>query len=740
MEDRTPPDPTPEPSEPAEDEQPILAVSHRLPVTVHRGPRGFERRQSAGGLVTALDPVLRKRGGTWIGWPGTRLPPGEQLSAPSDPYRILPIPLSDTEVNRYYYGLSNRTLWPLFHCLPERARFDRREWEIYEQVNLRFAEAISKVEQEGLVWVHDYQLLRVPLYLRRLRPHARIAFFLHIPFPPFDLFRILPWYREVLRGILAADLIGFHVEGYARNFMDCVERLLGVRVDWQSRLIQQGERTVQVGHFPLGIDFDLFDQRARSAPRVPRQGVEKIVLGVDRLDYTKGIPERIRAFERLRELHPEHRERVTLLQLAVPSRGEVTEYQRLKRQIDELVGNINGRFATATWSPIRYLYRSVPPELLCALYRDAEVAAVTPLRDGMNLVAKEYVACQVDNPGVLILSRLAGAAETMQESLLVTSYNADSVASALHRALTMDESERRSRMLSLRRRERQNNVYVWVNAFLKAAQTIPTALGPPRDADFERWLGAFLTGHPLALFVDYAGTLTPIVDPRRSGHLADETRELLRTLASRRDIDVTVVSRWSLEGVRELVGVEGLTYAGNQGMEIEGPGLEPFRHEGLARFEEKAQELAHSLDEIRAAGAWVEQRGATLTFHFREAEESAHHDIAEEARLRIEEAGFDLRDAHRAVEARPPISWDKGQAVLHVLRERYGPDWAQSVRVIYIGDDQTDEDALQMLAGLGVTFRVGSADTPTAASRLLSSVAAVEALLGWLAQRPPAVS
>ena len=247
--------------------------------------------------------------------------------------------------------------------------------------------------------------------------------------------------------------------------------------------------------------------------------------------------------------------------------------------------------------------------------------------------------------------------------------------------------------------------------------------------------GRVLNGLPLALFVDYDGTLTPIVDHPSRALLSDNTRAALRTLASRPDTNVTVVSGRALAGVRELVGVEGLTYAGNHGMEIVGPGLEPFRHEALAGFEEKTEELARSLDEIGAPGAWVEKKGATLTFHFREAEESAHHDLAEDARLRIEAAGFDLRDAHCAVEARPPIAWDKGQAVLHVLRNRYGPDWAESVRVIYIGDDQTDEDALHILAGLGVTFRVGSADTPTAASRLLSNVAAVEALLSWLAER-----
>jgi trehalose 6-phosphate synthase/phosphatase len=721
----------------AETEQPILIVSHRLPVTVHRGPRGYERRASSGGLVPALDPVLRKRGGTWVGWPGTRLPPEEKLSAPSDPYTIQPVHLSDTEVSRYYYGLSNRTLWPLFHCLPERARFDRRDWETYEQVNIRFAEAAAQGEDAELTWIHDYQLMRAPLHLRRLRPNARIAFFLHIPFPPYDLFRILPWYREVLRGLLAADLIGFHVPGYARNFMDCVERLLGVRVDWQSHRIQQGDRTVQVGHFPLGIDFDLFEQRARSAPRMARLGAEKIVLGVDRLDYTKGIPERIRAFERLLEVHPEHRERVTLWQLAVPSRGQVAEYQALKREIDELVGRVNGRFTTGTWSPIHYLHRSVPSDRLAALYRDADVCLVTPLRDGMNLVAKEYVACQVEDPGVLVLSRLTGAAETMQESLLTNAYNLDSVASSLHRALTMDEPERRSRLQALRRRERQNNVYVWVEAFLEAARTAPAALGPPVDTDFERWIGEYLAGHPLALFIDYDGTLTPIVDHPSRALLTDDMRSLLRSLSSRPDTDVTVVSGRALAGVRELVGVEGLTYAGNHGMEIVGPGLAPFEHEGLAEFDQKTRQLSHELDEVGVAGAWVETKGATLTFHYREVEESAHEGLAEEVRSRIQQAGFVARDVRCAVEARPPIAWDKGQAVLHVLRDRYGPDWSEAVRVIYIGDDQTDEEAIHVLVGLGVTFRVGSADTPTAASRLLSNIAAVEALLGWLSRRPP---
>jgi trehalose 6-phosphate synthase/phosphatase len=721
--------------EAANGEQPILIASNRLPFTIQRGPRGIERRESTGGLVKALNPVLEKRGGTWVGWPGSRLEPDESLSSPGDPYRVVPVSLSDTEVTRYYHGFSNRTLWPLFHCFAHRARFERRDWETYEKVNERFAEAATEADDADLVWIHDYQLMRVPLHLRRQRENARIAFFLHIPFPPFDVFRILPWYRQILQGLLAADLVGFHVEGYARNFMDCVDRLLGVRVDRKAGLIQEGERTVEVGHFPLGIDFDLFDSQARAAPRPSREGAEKVVLGVDRLDYTKGIPERIAAFERLLELHPEHRERVVLLQLAVPSRAQVAEYQVLKREIDEVVGRVNGRFATATWSPIRYLYRSLPFEKLCALYRDSEVALVTPLRDGMNLVAKEYAACQIDDPGVLILSRLAGAAETMHEALHTNPYNIDSVAETLHHALTMEESERRSRMLALRRRERNQNVYVWVEGFLQEAASLGASLGLPSDADFDRWLGAFLDDHRAAVFLDYDGTLTPIVEHPSKAQLDDKARDLLRKLASRSDTEVTIVSGRARKDLETVIRIEELTYAANHGLEVVGPGLEDFVHEDLPHFAARTSEIAKSLRDLEVAGAWVEKKGATLTFHFRQVDKEQQEDLARDARDRIRAAGFQARDAHCAVEARPPIAWDKGYALLRILRDRYGPGWSESVRVIYVGDDQTDEDAFRVLRGLGMTFRVGSADIPTLAGRLLPNVAAVHALLGWLSRR-----
>jgi trehalose 6-phosphate synthase/phosphatase len=643
--------------------------------------------------------------------------------------------LSDTEVKRFYHGFSNRTLWPLFHSLPERTRFDRREWDTYERVNERFAEAALEAGEDAqLVWIHDYQLLRTARHLRQRNPDVRIAFFLHIPFPPFDIYRILPWYREILQGLLACDRIGFHIESYAGNFIDCAERLLAARVDRAAGLVEHGDRVVQVGAFPLGIDFDAHERRAREAPKVERQG-EKIVLGVDRLDYTKGIPERIRAFEHLLELHKEYREHVVLLQLAVPSRGQVAEYQALKREIDELVGRVNGRFATARWSPIRYLYRSVSQERLAALYRDADVALVTPLRDGMNLVAKEFVACQTADPGVLVLSRLAGAAESMHEALRVNPYNIDSVAAALHRALSMDRNERADRLLALQRRERRDDVYRWVQAFLDWSRAPSAPMRPTTAAEFQAWLGPFLSQRHLALFLDYDGTLTPIVDHPSRAVLSPSMRQRVAALAEREDCDVTLVSGRRLEDVRKLVDLESVTYAGNHGLEIRGPDVE-FDHVDVGHYQERALELALGLQSIEGSGVWVEEKGASLTLHFREAPHLEHERITAAARRVIHEAGFQARDAHCAVEARPPIGWDKGHAVLHILRSRYGPSWSESVRVVYAGDDNTDEDAFRVLVGLGITFRVGSADNPTLASRRLSNVDAVESLLEWLARRP----
>ena len=723
---------------PATTERPIVVASNRLPFAIERRPDGLHLETSPGGLVSAMDPVLRKCGGTWIGWPGVELRSGEALPVADRPYAVAAVNVSEEELEGYYHGFSNETLWPLLHSMPGRSRFERPDFETYAGINDRFAETVSDhARGAGLVWIHDYHLMLAPRRIREtLPPEASLGFFLHVPFPPFDIFRLLPWDRELLSSLLACDLIAFHVRGYARNFLDCVERTLGARVDHEAMLVEYGDRTTRVAALPIGIEFDTFDRLARGMARQPESGPERIVLGVDRLDYTKGIPERIRALERLLELHPEHREKIVLLQIAVPSRAEVPEYRELKSEIDELVGAVNGRFTTSTWSPIRYINRGIERERLAALYRDAEVALVTPLRDGMNLVAKEWVACQVDAPGVLILSRLAGASETMREALLVNPYDLDGTAEAIHRALSMEEDERASRIAALRRRENRDDLDAWTAAFLNAAAEARGALPTMSDRDFEGWLSDFIKDYRLALFLDYDGTLTPLTDhPDRAG-LSPEMRDVLVRCASRDDADVAIVSGRSLEGVRKMVGEEALTYAGNHGLEIEGPGIPLFEHEDLVHYRGRAEELADQLDRIASDGAWTERKGPTLTFHYRSVPEAQRGGLARDARAIVVRAGYQPRDAHCAVEARPPIGWDKGRAVLHILRARYGPAWSESVRVVYVGDDQTDEDAFRFLSGLATTFRVGSPDAPTAATRRLPGVDDVRGLLGWLARRP----
>ena len=603
-------------------------------------------------------------------------------------------------------------------------------------MNERFGgTAVAEAEDAGFVWVHDYQLMLAPARIRRDLPETGIGFFLHIPFPPHDIFRLLPWDRELLRGLLAADLVGFHVRSYAWNFFDCVERSLGARVNRADGLVEYGDHTTRVGAYPIGIDFDLFESLARAAPARPEGQRVRVVLGVDRLDYTKGIPERMLAFEHMLELHPEHSEKVVLQQIAVPSRSQVAEYKELKREIDELVGRINGRFATADWSPIRYLYRSIDQERLCAIYRDADVALVTPLRDGMNLVAKEYVACQVADPGVLVLSKLAGSAQTMREALRVNPYDIDGTADAIHRALEMDEAERRSRIVALRRRERRDNIEAWVRSFLEAADRERAELHPLGDADFEAWLGEFLQRYQLALFLDYDGTLCALQDHPSMARLTPPMRRALVGCANRSDTRIAVVSGRALADVTAMVNHPGLIFAGNHGLEIAGEEFPHFVHEDLVHYRHRAEELVSSLAKLEVDGAWTEAKGPTLTYHYRAVPLQNREGLISEAKQIIHRAGYQARDAHQAVEARPPIGWDKGRAVLYVLRALYGPAWSEHTRVIYVGDDHTDEDAFRFLAGLAITFRVGSADTPTAATRRLPNVEAVRKLLEWLERR-----
>jgi trehalose 6-phosphate synthase/phosphatase len=363
------------------------------------------------------------------------------------------------------------------------------------------------------------------------------------------------------------------------------------------------------------------------------------------------------------------------------------------------------------------------------------VALVTPLRDGMNLVAKEYVICQVGEPGVLVLSRLAGAAETMQEALRVNPYNSEEVAAALHHALSMDVGERMVRMRALQRRERRGDVHSWVSGFLGTANAPLERIRPLRGTDFARWLGAFCQGQHLALFLDYDGTLVEIAGHPSRVQLREPMRDALLACARRRDTELAIVSGRALADLRAQTGLPDAALVGNHGLEIEGPHLERFAHPDLPHFAKRLEELAERLRRSAEPGVWVEEKGASLTVHYRDADPVRQPGVAQRVREAVQRAGFQARDAICAVEARPPTAWDKGHAVLHLLRARHGPGWSESVRVIYVGDDETDEDAFRALSGLGITFRVGRAERPTLASHRLPNVDAVETLLRWVAER-----
>jgi len=463
--------------------QRLLVVSNRLPVTVTKQEDQWIIQPGSGGLITALAPVLRDRGGLWCGWSGATIEsaaPVESLLHGQEGrtgFRLQPVQLSERELKNFYFGFANETLWPLFHDLLGRARFEQGYWEAYLAANRRYNEVLTPGDFPEITWVHDYHLIPLGAMLRAHGREGRIGFFLHIPFPPLDLFKRLPWRKELLNHFLAYDLVGFQTRRDYTNFMNCVREMLPelpiTSAPWHA-MIHTTTRLVHVHSFPISIDFQEFNTLAKSLPvqetaallrgQYPNQ---KIILGLDRLDYTKGIIPRFRAFRECLRLFPELHSRVVLLQVIIPSRIEVPEYQQMKRELEQLLAQINGEFSRPGWVPIHYFYRSLDRQELAAWYRAADICLVTPIKDGMNLVCKEYCACSPDG-GVLILSEFAGAAEQLKEgALLVNPFDLEGVANTIGRACTMSREEQFRRMTTLRNHLRRNNVYIWVEHFVE---------------------------------------------------------------------------------------------------------------------------------------------------------------------------------------------------------------------------------------------------------------------------------
>jgi trehalose 6-phosphate synthase/phosphatase len=719
----------------------VLIVSNRLPMTVQDGEDGVEVVPSAGGLASGLRGFYQSASATWIGWPGpmsqTTRAGRRSLEAQLSKHNLKLVELDPSDVEGYYDGFSNAVIWPLFHYLLDRIPLRSQNWDAYRRVNQRFADAVVDELQPGdLVWVHDYHLMLVPGLVRERRPDARIGFFLHIPFPAPEVFRILPWRRELLMGVLGADLVGFHTPSYARHFASAVRSQCGL--DCSHDRVRAEGRTVQLGHFPMGPDAEHFERLAHE-PAVREETARLreesrgrfLFLGVDRLDYTKGIPRRLVAFERLLQRDPTLRDKVRLIQLAVPSRSGVREYASFRKQVEELVGRINGAMGTLDSVPIHYLHRTVTPEQLTALYCAADAMLVTPLRDGMNLVAKEYIAARADEDGVLLLSEFAGAAEELGEAVIINPYDENGMADSMAHAMAMGRAERTARMRALRRRVLSRPVNDWAKRFLSAVSDAAESRGGQQrltDPNEIEGLMRRVTGAArVVLVLDYDGTLVGLREMPELAAPDASLLGLLTVLSTTCDVHLAsgrpreVIDGWFGNLPIGLWAEHGLWYRPAPGEPWEKRADVPtdWMPDIRARLEEFA---------ARAPGARVEAKSASLAWHYRLVEPGSGEAQAAALRRELERlvAGrpLEVLEGHKVIEVRQ-AAVDKGSVIREIVARA-----PEGTLFVAIGDDRTDEDMFAALPPGGVAIRVGAGDS--AAPYRLDSPTAVRALLGAL--------
>ena len=698
---------------------PLVVVSNRLPVDFEEAHDGaITWRTSPGGLVTALEPLMRSAHGAWVGWPGVADRDFEPFE--NDGISLVPVRLNETDIEDYYEGFSNDTLWPLYHDVIAPPSFHRETWDAYVIVNRRFAAAAAAVAAPGAtVWVHDYQLQLVPRMLREARPDLVIGFFNHIPFPSYGIYAQLPWRKQILNGLLGADVIGFQRLEDAGNFSRAVRRLYGYPTRGVVIDVPTGEkghtRRVIAKHFPISIDAAAYEELARRPEiqararqiRADLGNPKTLMLGVDRLDYTKGIGHRIKAFG---ELLADGRlcvEDVTLVQIASPSRERVGTYMALRDEIELAVGRLNGDFSTISHTALSYHHHSYPREEMVAMYLAADVMLVTALRDGMNLVAKEYVAVRFDVDGVLVLSEFAGAADELKQAILINPHDIDGTKDAIVRAVEMPKRERTRRMRSLRRKVSENDVAAWSASFLRAL-TGGAAVPAGIPSDLELALESIAQAENLLIALDFDGTLAPHVDRPDDARAIAGTREAVQALLDLPGVRVAFVSGRSLVSLQHVAQPQSsVLLAGSHGIEVQldTPEVELTL---LTAEIEQLDILARVLERISGsiAGTAVERKPAGLALHTRLATEKDAQRAEREAleQLRDQMPGLTVREGKNVLEFSVRSS-TKRDAV-ETLREYTGAD-----RVFYAGDDVTDEDAFAALDDDDVGLKIGQGAT-----------------------------
>ncbi len=726
----------------------LLLVSNRLPMTAKVDRGHLAVSQSTGGLVTGLRRAHEHMGGSWIGWPGDvsrmkekhRRELEEMLQAGG----CVPVHLTSEEVSLYYDGFANGVLWPLFHQMVDRIPVPSLQWDAYRSVNEKFAEAVVRAWQPGdIIWVHDYHLTLVPGMVRARIREATIGFFLHIPFPSPEIVCTLPWCDQVLQGMLGANLVGFHTFTHQSHFASCAQRVLGASTSKYDRVRVDG-RKVRLGVFPIGVDAQTFGALA-SDPAVLDEATsiredahhESILLGVDRLDYTKGILARLLAFERFLEREPQWRGKVRVVQLAVPSRDKVPRYRLLQRQLNELVGRINGSFSTVDWVPIHYMRRSLNERQVAALYRAADVMLVTPFRDGMNLVAKEFVACRSDHDGVLVLSEFAGAAVEMGEALQVNPYDIETMARTYAEALTMPGEERRVRMESLRHRVFAHDVHLWTTMFVEELALASRKETRPEDAmspavELDALTLRLRAAKRLLLLLDYDGTLVPFARTPDVAAPDTELRQLLAKLAARPGVSVHVVSGRRRGVLERWLGDLHLGLHAEHGYWWRNRPNEPWRAVPDVNVDWKP-DVKRILDETAAStpGTLVEEKTASMAWHWRRAEPELGAARMESLSRRLDDelrgSSAEIVFGKKMIEVR-----SRGVSKAGVLARLQAQGIVTAATaVVAMGDDRTDEECFAALpaegVAIGVGFRATAARyrvaTPRAARALLATIA-----------------
>ena len=724
----------------------LLIVSNRLPVTVKSERGKISVTKSIGGLATGLRGPHESGESLWVGWPGevSRLDSQRvYLEKKLSDLRAVPVYLTQSEINRYYEAFSNGVLWPLFHYQTDRLERDAwRHWRTYLQVNQRFAEIAAEHYRTGdLIWVHDYQLTLVPAMLRRLLPEARIGFFLHIPFPSSEVFRILPWRARILEGILGADLIGFHTYSYMRHFVRALLLVLGV--ESEGEILSYGDRKVLLGVFPIGVDAVEFGRLANEESILAKVeairqecGGRKLIVGVDRLDYTKGLPRRMLAMDRLLEREPALRDKVRMIQVVVPSRTKVDSYEQYRQELDELVGRINGAYATVNSVPIHYLYRSVPQTELVALYRSADLMLVTPLRDGMNLVAKEFVASRTDEDGILILSEFAGAAEELREAVFINPYDIDGVATTIKKNLTLPEEERQARMRVLRSRVLTYDSYSWADNFIKSLRKAPGVQPEAMETlsaneKIQGMLEKLRQADQLLLLLDYDGTLQPLASSPQLAVPDPELKKLLKALAARPGTAVHIVSGRPSQVLGSWLGGLPIGLHAEHGYWSRlGPGRSWQRNgPGDSKWKEVILPILEQFASW-TPGSLIEQKSAGLAWHYRMADPELGKIHAQDLQYRIERSlqglSAEMLIGHKVIEVRTR-GIHKGMIVSPLVEAESG-DWT----ILAIGDDRSDEELFAALPPKSFAIHVGPGESR--APYRLANPAAVRDFLSQLLQ------